>query len=61
MTGAGAIDILGAYRARGGVFGRTFCSSPHPSEPDVYCRRFPDHPDEHAAYVFKISEPDRWR
>jgi hypothetical protein len=44
----------------GGAFGKFFCSARHPTSEDDWCRRFKGHEGQHAAYVHRISEPDRW-
>lgn len=45
----------------GGVGGKIFCSSPHPTNPDVWCRKLPHTLDVAcAAFVHSISEPEEW-
>lgn len=41
-------------------FRNTFCSQRHPTNPDVYCRRMPNHPDDHAAFIHSITTPQSW-
>ena len=44
----------------GGRFGRLFCSSPHPTRGDVWCRRQHNHNGRCRAFAFSISVPDEW-
>lgn len=44
----------------GGAFGVHFCSAPHPTRPDDWCRRLKGHDGPHGAYTFSIHEPERW-
>lgn len=48
----------------GRMDGTPFCNAPHPTREDVWCRRWPDHPDRdsdgHSAFVHSISEPEYW-
>ena len=49
-----------ADKVKGGALGKSFCSSPHPTEGDVWCRRQPDHPDECSAFIHSIVTPETW-
>jgi hypothetical protein len=51
---------LNPVRREGGVWGEIFCSKPHPTRPDVWCRRQPHHSGDCAAFTFKISQPEHW-
>jgi hypothetical protein len=44
----------------GGVGGKLFCSSPHPTVEYVWCRRQNHHDGLCSAFAFKISEADEW-
>lgn len=57
---ASAVDPLSMYRRAGGVFGKDFCSSPHPDKPFTFCRRMPHTDGDHAAFTHLISAPETW-
>ena len=50
----------GPDKGEGGRGRAWFCPLPHPTAPYVWCRRPPEHDGDCAAYVFHITEPDRW-
>lgn len=52
--------VLAPDERPGGVQGKSFCSSPHPTDQYVWCRRQPGHDGDCAAYAFSIIEPDTW-
>lgn len=53
--------VVNQTQGSGGAHGKSYCSKPHPSDESVWCRRQPHGRDRnHAAFVFKISEPEEW-
>lgn len=48
------------FKRPGGVDGRIFCSSPHPTDTFAWCRKMPGHSGDHAAFTFKISDLSTW-
>ena len=54
------MDVDLTPKKAGGALGYFFCSSPHPTVAEVWCRRQPDHDGRCAAFVHSIAVPDEW-